>query len=228
LTSSADKVGALRRTPLFATLTAAEVASLAERALARRFAPGEVLFREGDACYGLFVLGRGSVKIFKTSPAGREIMLAIESAPSSVAEVPLFDDAPYPATVSALDDVLAYLISKQDFRQVCRQRPEVALKVLAVVGQRLRQLVSIVEAVSFGSVRQRLARSLLDFGAQAGKPSFQLSVTHQELASRLGTVREVVSRNLSRFQAEGLLRIEKKRVWLLDPAGLEREAETEY
>jgi CRP/FNR family transcriptional regulator len=53
-------------------------------------------------------------------------------------------------------------------------------------------------------------------------------VTHQELASRLGTVREVVSRNLSRFQAEGLLRIEKKRVWLLDPAGLEREAETEY
>jgi CRP-like cAMP-binding protein len=111
---------------------------------------------------------------------------------------------------------------------VCRQRPEVALKVLAVVGQRLRQLVSIVEAVSFGSVRQRLARSLLDFGAQAGKPSFQLSVTHQELASRLGTVREVVSRNLSRFQAEGLLRIEKKRVSLLDPAGLEREAETEY
>ena len=72
------------------------MASLAERALARRFAPEEVLFREGDPCYGLFVLGHGSVKIFKTSPAGREIMLAVESAPSSVAEVPLFDDGPIP------------------------------------------------------------------------------------------------------------------------------------
>jgi CRP/FNR family transcriptional regulator len=225
---SADKIDALRRTPLFAKLTAAELASLAERTLARRFAPEEVLFREGDACYGLFVLGQGSVKIFKTSPAGREIMLAIESAPSSVAEVPLFDDAPYPATVSALDDVLAYLISKQDFRRVCRQRPEVALKVLGVVGERLRQLVSIVEGVTFGSVRQRLARSLLDFGAQAGKPSFPFPVTHQELASRLGTVREVVSRNLSRFQAEGLVRIERKTISLIDPVGLEREAETEY
>jgi CRP/FNR family transcriptional regulator len=111
---------------------------------------------------------------------------------------------------------------------VCRQRPEVALKVLGVVGERLRQLVSIVEGVTFGSVRQRLARSLLDFGAQAGKPSFPFPVTHQELASRLGTVREVVSRNLSRFQAEGLVRIERKTISLIDPVGLEREAETEY
>ncbi len=224
----ADKNEALRRTPLFGTLTPREVASIAERALERRFLPGEVLFREGDACYGLFVLGRGSVKIFKTSSSGREIMLAVESAPSSVAEVPLFDAGPYPATVSALDDVLAYLISKQDFRQVCRQYPEVALKVLAIVGQRLRQLVLVVEAVSFGSVRQRLARSLLDFSAQAGKPSFVLPVTHQELASRLGTVREVISRNLSRFQAEGLLRIERRQVVLLDSGGLERESETEF
>jgi CRP/FNR family transcriptional regulator len=219
---------ALRRTPLFASLSLPELEALANRALERHFDPGQVLFHEGDPCYGFVVLGQGSVKIFKTSPSGREIMLAVESAPSSVAEVPLFDGGAYPATVIAIDAVEAILISKQDFRQVCLQHPEVALKVLSVIGQRLRQLVGVVEAVSFGSVRQRLARTLLEFGKANPDGSFWLPATHQELASRLGTVREVVSRNLSRFQSEGLIRIEKRQVKLIDPDGLEREAEMEF
>jgi CRP-like cAMP-binding protein len=97
-----------------------------------------------------------------------------------------------------------------------------------VVGRRLRSLVSVVESVTFGSVRQRLARTLVEFGQQAGADEFTLPVTHQELALRLGTAREVVSRNLSRFQAEKLIRIEKRTVALLDRDGLEREAETEF
>jgi CRP/FNR family cyclic AMP-dependent transcriptional regulator len=218
----------LRRTPLFASLSPPELAALSSHALERRFEPGETLFREGDPCHGFVVLGKGSVRIFKTSPAGREIMLAIESAPSSVAEVPLFDGGPYPATVTAVDAVAAVLIGKQDFRQVCHQHPEVALKVLSVIGQRLRQLVGVVEAVSFGSVRQRLARTLLEFGRTAVEGAFLLPATHQELASRLGTVREVVSRNLSRFQAEGLIRMEKRKVKIIDPDGLEQEAEMEF
>ena len=85
-----------------------------------------------------------------------------------------------------------------------------------------------VESVTFGSVRQRLARTLVEFCQQAGADEFTLPVTHQELALRLGTAREVVSRNLSRFQAEELIRIDKRTVVLLDRDGLEREAETEF
>jgi CRP/FNR family transcriptional regulator len=225
---SRDRSRILGEIPLFASLNPQELDALAERAVERHFLPGDVLFHEGDACSAFHVLGKGRVKIFKTSSSGREIMLAVESAPSSVAEVPLFDGGSYPATVSAVDEVVSYLISPQDFRLICRQHPEVALKLLAVVGGRLRQLVGIVEAVSFGSVRQRLARTLLDFAAQAGNPSYPIPATHQELASRLGTVREVVSRNLSRFQAEGFLRIDKKTFSILDSRGLEAEAETEF
>jgi len=217
----------LRRIPLFASLSPQEIAALAERAIEKRFAPGEVLFREGEDCRGLFLLGQGRVKIFKTSAAGREVMLAIEAAPSSVAEVPLFDGGTYPATVSAVEDVIAYVVTKQDFQHVCRLNPEVPLKVLAVVGQRLRQLVRVVESVTFGSVRQRLARALLEFGDQAHSDAFALPVTHEELAFRLGTVREVVSRNLGRFQAEALLRVDRRKIILLDRPGLEQEAETE-
>jgi len=222
------KVDVLRRVPLLADLSASEVAALAGRALEKRFPAGEVLFHEGDPCDAFYLLAEGRVKIFKTSPPGREIMLAIESAPSSVAEVPLFDGGPYPATVSAETGVVAYLISIREFRQFCRQHPDVALKLLGVVGRRLRQLVGVVEAVTFGSVRQRLARTLLDFGAAAGRPAFNLPETHQEIASRLGTVREVVSRNLARFQSEGLIQIGKRQIRILDGDGLHREAETEF
>ncbi|HYM12757.1 MAG TPA: Crp/Fnr family transcriptional regulator [Bryobacterales bacterium] len=221
------KIDTLSRTPLFVSLNPTEIEALARRAIEKRFAPGEVLFQESEECAGLFVLGQGSVKIFKTSPAGREIMLAVEAAPSSVAEIPLFDGGPYPASASAIDDVVAYLISKRDFQQVCREHPDVPLKVLAVAGQRLRLLVAVVQSVTFGSVRQRLARTLLEFGEQAGADAFALPVTHQELALRLGTVREVVSRNLGRFQAEGLIRSHGHEIHVLNRAGLEREAETE-
>ncbi len=217
----------LRQVALFAALTPAELEALANRAVEKRFAPGAVLFSEGEPCTGMFIVGQGSVKIFKTSPSGREVMLGIDTAPSSVAEVPMFDGGPYPATVSAIDDVVAYHISKQDFYHLSRLNPELPLKVLAVVGRRLRTLVGLVESLTFGSVRQRLARALLEFGQQSRSDAFALPVTHEELALRLGTVREVVSRNLSRFQAEGLLRVQKREITLLDRAGLEREAETE-
>lgn len=217
----------LRQVSLFAALSPQELDAIAERAVEKHYGAGEVLFTEGEPCAGMFIIGQGSVKIFKTSPSGREVMLGIDTAPSSVAEVPTFDGGPYPASVSAIENVVAFHISKQDFHQLARLNPELGLKVLAVVGRRLRTLVSLVESLTFGSVRQRLARALLDFGQLARADTFALPVTHEELALRLGTVREVVSRNLSRFQAEGLLRVQRKEITLLDRNGLEREAETE-
>lgn len=184
-----------------------------------------MLFWEGEACAGIFLIAEGSVKIFKTSPGGRELMLSLETAPCTVAELPLFDGGPYPASVRAVDGVVALFVNKSDFQQVCRQYPDVALKILAVVGRRLRNLVGLVESVTFGSVTQRLARLLLEASRQAGGDAFELPHTHQELASRLGTVREVVSRNLARFRAEGMVRIEGHQLRILDRAGLERESQ---
>jgi len=219
------KPAALTEIALFASLSGAEAQALAQRAIERRFASGEMLFWEGEECAGIFLIVEGSVKIFKTSPGGREMTLAIETAPSTVAELPLFDGGPYPASVQAVEPVAALFLNKSDFQQVCRQYPDVALKILAVVGRRLRHLVDVVEAITFGSVTQRLARLLLDAARQAGSDSFDIPVTHQELASRLGTVREVVSRNLARFRAEGLVRIDGRHAQILDRAALEREAE---
>jgi CRP-like cAMP-binding protein len=220
-----SKLATLAQIPLLASLNETEIQALAQRAVERRFAPEEMLFWEGEPCAGIFLIVQGSVKIFKTSTGGREMMLALDTAPSTVAELPLFDGGPYPASVRAVEPVVSLFVNKADFHQVCRQYPEVALKVLAVVGRRLRHLVGVVEAMTFGSVTQRLARLLLDASRQASADAFDLPLTHQELASRLGTVREVVSRNLARFRAEGLLRVQGHQIRILDRAGLERESE---
>ena len=149
------KRAVLSEIALFAALSETEVQVVAQRAVEKRFAADEALFWEGEPCRGVYFLIEGSVKIFRTSPAGREVMLAIETAPSSVAELPLFDGGPYPASARAVEPVEALFLNKQDFQQICRQYPDVALKVLAVVGRRLRQLVGLVEAMTFGSVTTR-------------------------------------------------------------------------
>ncbi|MFN7998716.1 MAG: Crp/Fnr family transcriptional regulator [Bryobacteraceae bacterium] len=220
------KAQALAAIPLFSNLSAVETQALAQRAVEKRFEAGEMFFWEGEPCAGIFLILQGSVKIFKTSPNGREMMLSLEAAPCTVAELPLFDGGPYPASVRAVQPVIAYFINKADFQSVCREFPGIALEVLAVVGRRLRHLVQMVEAITFGSVTQRLARMLLDASKQAGSDEFILPLTHQEMASRLGTVREVVSRNLARFKAAGLIQIQERQVAVLHRAGLEREAET--
>jgi len=119
-------------------------------------------------------------------------------------------------------------VSKQAFQQLCMQHPEVALKVLRVVGSRLRRLVGIIEELSFTTVRHRLTALLLRLAKDAKKNSdgaveIVLGVNNQELAAQLGTVRELVSRNLSRLQAEGLIQMEGRTIVIPNVAKLAEE-----
>jgi CRP/FNR family cyclic AMP-dependent transcriptional regulator len=218
----------LRKTPLFANLTPDEMRALGSRVIRKRFGRGELLFGEGDPCTGLFLVASGRIRIFKLSASGREQVLAIEGPGSSFAELPVFDGGNYPASASALEDTEVLFISRKDFQNFCREHPDVALKVIAVVGSRLRRLVGIIEELSFTTVRQRLITLLLRLAQEGGTPSKQgvaieLPESHQDLAAELGTVRELVSRNLSRLQAEGFLEVDGRKIIVKDLAALRRE-----
>src|SRR5689334_15680430 len=218
----------LRKTPLFASLTGDEIEALSSRVSKKRLQRGEQLFAEGDSCAGLFLVASGKIRIFKLSPAGREQVLAVEGPGSSFAELPVFDGGNYPASASALKDAEVLFISRNDFQNFCREHPEVALKVLAAVGSRLRRLVGIIEDLSFTTVRQRLIALLLRLTQTSGTASkegvrVELTETHQDLAAELGTVRELVSRNLSRLQADGFLEVDGRRIIVKDLVGLRRE-----
>ncbi len=218
----------LQAAPLFAALSEEEIGFLSMRAGARSCAPGELLFSEGQPCAGLYVIASGRVRIFKTSPTGREQVLAMEGPGSSIAELPVFDGGSYPASAAAVDSAEVLFVSRNDFRALCLEHPEVALKVLQVVGSRLRRLVGIIEELSFTTVRHRLISWLLRQAASAGRRGargsvISLGATHQELASQIGTVRELVSRNMARLQAQGFIEIGGHEVTILDVEGLEAE-----
>ena len=133
--------------------------------------------------------------------------------------------------VTAIDDARLLFVSKQDFQALCLAHPQVALKVLRVVGARLRRLVGIIEELSFTTVRHRLASFLMRLAQKEGKASaagveITLPASNQELASHIGTVRELVSRNLSRLQAEGMLKIDGRTVTISNLKALEAEIDS--
>lgn len=220
----------LKKVPIFSGLSESELNFLAQRAVPRRFSAGEVVFSEGEPCNGLYVVETGHIRIFKSSTSGREQVLSIEGPGSSVAELPVFDGGNYPASVTALEDATLLFVSKQDFQSLCLTHPQVALKVLRVVGARLRRLVGIIEELSFTTVRHRLASFLLRLAQREGKAvpggvEVTLPSSNQELAAQIGTVRELVSRNLSRMQSAKLIELEGRSIVIRDLKALEKELE---
>jgi len=225
-----NRIMALKKAPLFGDLSAKELNFLAERAVLQHLKAGAPIFNEGDPCEGLYVVEAGAVKIFKTSASGREQVLTVEGPGGSVAELPVFDGGDYPASAAALSEAAVLFVSKKDFRALCLQHPEVALKVLKVVGSRLRKLVGVIEELSFTTVRHRLATLLLRLAKRRGKETprgveFTLQSSNQELAAHIGTVRELVSRNLSRLQAEGIVKLDGKTVVIPDIESLRAEVD---
>ena len=140
-----DLATALGRTALLSSLTSVELKTLAARTVRKLFRVGELLFSEGEPCNGLHIIAQGKVRIFKTSMSGREQVLAVNVPGESVAELPVFDGGPFPASAIAIEDAEIAFISRHDFQAYCMEHPEVALKVLQVVGSRLRRLVGIQE-----------------------------------------------------------------------------------
>ena len=229
--SRLDLAVVLGKTPLLAGLSQPELQTLAARTARKLFTAGELIFSEGELCNGLHIIARGKVRIFKTSVNGREQVLALNGPGESVAELPVFDGGPFPASALAVEETEIAFVSRRDFHAYCLEHPEVSLKVLSVVGARLRRLVGIIEELSFTTIRQRLISVLVKLAQSEGRSTpegleFLLPSTHQELANQLGTVRELISRNLMRLQAEGLLEVDARRIVVKDLRALAAQLET--
>jgi len=221
----------LKGVSIFSGMSEQEFAFLTSHLLQRKYAVGELIFGEGDPCAGLYVVQSGNVRIFKSSAGGREQVLSIDGPGSSIAELPVFDGGNYPASAQAVSDSTLLFFSRQDFQSLCLHHPHVALKVLQVIGGRLRRLVDIIEELSFTTVRHRLASFLFRLAKNEGKRTPEgveiiMPVSNQELASQIGTVRELVSRNLSRLQAEGMIKIDGRSVIVRNLKALEAELQS--
>ncbi len=223
-----DPVEALRRVPFFAVLPVEDLRTLARHCVVRQLDRDEMLFAEGEACDGLFIVQSGAVKLFKMADSGREQILAVEHAGSTVAELPLFDGGAFPTSAVALEDSTLLFLPKREFLDLCRSNSGVAFAVIKTLASRFRYLTSLVEELSLKEVSHRLARFLRDRALASGARTrrgveFPLDESNQEIGAEIGTVRDLVSRNLRRFVDRGIIKMERRRVIVLDMDELEAQ-----
>jgi len=209
-----SKEETLAEVPIFRELSAELRREILGRCIERTVLRGETVFSQGERARGLYVIWRGSLKVFKIGDGGREQILEIEGPGRSVAELPLFDERPYPASCAAVEDSVVLFLPADAFHRLLDSEPTVARAVIASLSLRLRHMVSLVEEISLKAVRQRLAGLLLQMAGD--QDTVELTLNNQEIAARIGTVREIVSRTLSRMAQEGILRLEGRTLTLLD------------
>jgi CRP/FNR family transcriptional regulator len=221
-------ISTLRRLPLFNDLSEPQLAIIARGILTQSHRTGEIIFSEGEPCRELLIVKEGWVRLLKMAPNGRQQLISIERFGNSLSEIGIFDRGPYPATAKAGTATILLRLEAEQFRKVCLSHPEIGLKVIEVLGHRLRRMGSLVESLSFSTVRGRLIAYLLDRAEAAEHKAgerleFVLLENNEDLAARLGTVRELVSRNLGRLHNDGLIVLRKRAVMVPDLSRLRQE-----
>jgi len=178
----------------------------------REYERGDTLFWKDERCAGLHIIESGSVKLYLISPQGRQYIIAVMMEGSTCNEVPAFDGGTNPVNVEALETSHVWVVESQVLRDLVISDPKFALKILGRFGQTLRHLVGKVSEMAFYQVTHRLARLITELPVEEPRPHF----TQEQLAARLGTVREVVARSLKELEKSGAIQIEDRQIQISD------------
>ncbi len=220
---AAAKLGYLLETEVFRPLSEPERTWLAESTTMVSCERGRVFYTPDEPGEVVFILKRGRVDLYRIAPDGRKLVVATLGPHTIFGEMGLLGQGMYGCYAEATEDSLICVLSRADLQSLIRRNPEVGLRLLAELGERLRQREEELESLAFRGLPARLATLLLREADVYGTLD---GYTHQELAERLGTYRETVSQLLGRFRHEGLVSVEPKRIRLLDRPGLEAYAES--
>jgi len=207
----------LKRSFIFSESSEEELAELAGLAARRSFVPGEFVFWEGDAPDSFYIVIEGRVKVLKHSSLGKEFIIAFFGPGEMFGEVAVFQDRPYPASAQAAADTKVLRIRREDFLSFVAQRPQVVLRVISVLGERLRDAQGRLKDLAGERVEQRLAHTLLMLSAKLGAT---LPFTRQEIADMAGTTTETAIRFISRLKAGEIIRSARGRITILDKTKL--------
>jgi len=219
----AVSAGELRALPsaFFAGLETTDLEALGGAMFQRSYPAGQIVLLEGAASSVLYVVQAGRLKLFKTSPRGREQVLRLLRPGDMFNEVAVFDEGPNSASAQAIEDCTLYLLRRRDMLRFVAERRGVALAVTRTFARRLREALALVEDLAFRDVTSRLAKILLE--GQAGEPR-ATRLTQELLAAMAGSRREVVGRALKALSQEGAVRLERGKIHVCDRDALERLA----
>lgn len=217
----------LGRVPVFSTLAPQDLERIAQVAVPRHLAPGEVLFREGDVSDTCYVVRSGRVRAVRVNPGGRTITLATFGPPEFFGELAMSEEVPRSATVEALEASELVAVLGGDMRRLMSEHPQIPLRMVAALGRRLRETNERLSRQSFQTVQSRVAAALSDLverrvaeGA-VGK-DVVLDATQADVAQLAGSSRESASRFLAVLQRAGVLSQGRGRLVIHDPGALQR------
>ncbi len=217
----------LSRVSLFADLDEEGIKELSAIARKRIFRQGEVIFHRDDPGQVLYIIREGKVKICLTSPDGQEVSLTVLGAGECFGELAILDGEPRSTDAIALERLEVYTLQRQDFINVVLNHPKIAIQVMKVLSQRLRQTDQQIEDLLFLDVYGRVAKKLLELSESHGVPTPQgiridLRLTQQELASMVGASRESVNKVMGYFTDKRYVMTDKHKITLMKLADLRR------
>jgi CRP/FNR family transcriptional regulator len=226
-TTTRDTVELLGRVPVFSALADEDLGRVAAVAVPRRFAAGEVVFREGDESDTCYAVRSGHARAIREHSDGRSITLANFGAGDIFGELAMFDTERRSATVQALDEMEAVAILGTDMRRLLGQHPDIAVKLVITLGRRLRETNERLARQSFQTVQSRVASVLAELVAAAraegaGEGDVLITSTQADLAQLAGSSRESASRFLAVLERAGIITQGRGRLTVHDAAALER------
>jgi CRP-like cAMP-binding protein len=207
------KAEVLRNSLIFSSLNDKVITELASLAIERGFQAGEFIFWDGDAPDWFYIVAEGRVKVLKHSSLGKEFVIAFFEPGEVFGEVAVFGNKPYPASAQAVAETKVLAIRREELLSFIAHHSEVALRIINVLGERLRDAQSRLRDIAGERVEQRLARTLLMLSSKLGPT---LPFTRQELADMAGTTTETAIRVMSRLKDEGIIRSVRGKTIIVD------------
>jgi len=219
----------LKRCPLFAGLKEEDLKRMRAVASLKHVGKKQILFGEGEEAKGFYVILSGKVKLYKISPEGKEQILHVVSAPDAFAEAALFLEGSYPAFAEALAESQLLFFPKKDFVQLIERNPQLSINMIVSLSQFLRRFASLIEELSLKEVSSRVAKYLIDLSLKSAKEEkdrseVELDLSKSQLASKLGTISETLSRTLTKMRAKRVIDVKKNRIRILNRELLEEMA----
>jgi CRP/FNR family transcriptional regulator len=216
LSSTADqRISALSVNRYLSGLDESIIEFLAQNTRLISYDAEEMIIREGQPCLGLYIVQTGRVKIYKNSPSGREMIINVIDDGDSFNEVPVFDQSDNPVNVGAVIDTSLWLIDANALRTVVAEHPAAAQQIIINLSKNLRLLVGKVAELSFYTVTARLAKLLRQLSIEELSGDADVRLTQDDLASRIGTVREVVARSLKELEDSGAIDAHRGKIKIL-------------
>jgi CRP/FNR family transcriptional regulator len=213
--------------PLFGGLSEQQLQAVGKIAVEKKLRKGEIIFSEGDEGNGFYIIAAGMVKIYKVSPEGKEHILHIYDEGKSFGEVPVFAGDHFPAMAEAITPARVLFFPRSAFQKLLGANPSLAMKMLADLSVKLRQFTVQIENLSLKEIPARLASYLVYTSEeQGGTRQISLPISKGQLASLLGTIPETLSRIFAKLSGQNLIRVDGRKITLLDRAALAALAET--